>query len=106
MEKTNPFRKAERGNSKLYYCLLLLLHSCIAVAAVYGSVAVGLEGNLSFFTAVSACGGEEFSCGLCSVLSCIAAGFASLGLVLEAFFCIEFLFTGCENEFVTAIFAL
>ena len=33
-----------------------------------------------------------------------AAGFATSGLVLEAFFCIEFLFAGSEHEFGAAVF--
>ena len=40
-----------------------------------------------------------------SALSGVATGFASLRLVLKSFFCIEFLLTGREHKFLTAIFA-
>lgn len=100
----NPFRRTERGIVQIW-TILLLFHFCIAIAAVYRSVIAGLEGNLSFFTATSTSGCEKFSCGLRCVLLCVAASFASLGLILEAFFSIEFLLAGCENEFCSAIFA-
>ena len=83
--------------------LLLLLQCCKALAAVYRSVAGGLEGNLSFLAASCANSGEELSLRLSGVLSCIAASFASLGLVLEALLCIEFLLACGENKFSAAI---
>jgi len=85
---------------------LLLLQSCVAVAAVYGSVAGGLERNSRLFAAAGAGGGEEFSLGLAGVLLCIAACLASLRLVLEASLSIELLLTGGEHEILTAILAL
>ena len=39
----------------------LLLHSRVALAAIYRSVVAGLEGNSCFFTAVCTYGGEHFS---------------------------------------------
>ena len=84
---------------------LLLLHSCEALAAVYGSVAGGLERNLCFLAALSAHGGVHLSLCSGSVLSCVTASLASLGLVLEAFFSIELLLTCSENEFLSAILA-
>ena len=85
---------------------LFLLHFSVAFAAVNRSVVGGLEGNTSFLAALVTSGGEEFLLGLASVLALIAACLASLGLVLEALFCIEFLFTGSENEIVSAVLAL
>ena len=87
---------------------LLLLHSCEAFGAVYRSVVAGLEGNLSFLTALSTYSGKHFSfltfAG--SILSLVAACLASLGFVLEALFCVEFLFTSGENEFVATFLTL
>ena len=85
------------------YSRLLLLGSGIAFAAVYRSVVRGLEGNLCFLATLCTSGCKELSGSLACVLSCVTAGFASLGLVLEAAFCIEFLFTCGENEFCAAI---
>ncbi len=85
---------------------LLLLHCSKALAAVYGSVACRLERNLCGTAAVSACCYEHFLLRSCYVLACIAASLASLRLVLESFFCIECLFTCCEYEILSAIFAL
>jgi hypothetical protein len=104
IEKTNPFRKTERGDS-LIGTILLLFHFCVAVAAINRSVVAGLEGNLCFFATTSASSGEKFSCGLACVLLSGTAGFASLGFVLETFFCVKFLFTCGEYEFVAAILA-
>jgi hypothetical protein len=86
--------------------LLLSLESCIAGAAVYGLVAIGLERNLCNATAVSANGFKHLSLGSSVVLSCIAARLASLGLILEALFSIEFLLACSENEIVSAVLAL
>ena len=82
-----------------------MFHFSIAVAAINRSVVAGLEGNLSFLAATCASGGEKFSCGLAGVLLSGTAGFASQGFVLKTFFCVEFLFTCGEYEFVTAILA-
>jgi hypothetical protein len=82
-----------------------LFHFSIAVAAINRSVVAGLERNLRFFSASCACGREELTGGLGRIFLCVAAGLASLRLVLEALFSIEFLFSGCENEFRSAILA-
>jgi hypothetical protein len=84
---------------------LSVSHFCEAIAAVYRFAFGGLERNFAFLAAFCANCGEVLSLSLACVLSCISASFASLGFVLEALFCIEFLFTGGENEFVSAIFA-
>ena len=119
IQKTFEFAKKQKEAQKCTSCLyllrspeskfsLLLLHCCEAFGAVYRSVVAGLEGNLSFLTALSANSGKEFSfltfagC----VLSLVAACLASLGFVLEALFCVEFLFTGGEYEFVATFLAL
>ena len=85
---------------------LFLLHFSVAFAAVHRSVVAGLERNQCLFTALETSGGEEFSLGLASVFALITASLASLRLILEALFCIEFLFTGSENELVSAVLAL
>ena len=89
------------------FCKLLLLgaHLSEALAAVYGTVGLGLKGNLCLATATCAGSSEELTgttgVGLASVTACLAA----LGLILEAALCVEFLLTGGENEFVAALFA-
>ena len=99
-----PLSAEPKGEIAKNY-ILLLFHFSVAVAAINGSVIAGLEGNLSFFATTSASCREEFSCGLSSVLLSGTASLASLGFVLETFFSIEFLFTCCEYEFSSAIFA-
>lgn len=89
----------------LKFGLVAFLHSGKAIAAINGTIAGGLEGNLCFLTAVCASGGEIFLRLSCGVLSCVAASFASLGLVLETFLSVEFLFTCGENEFLATVFA-
>lgn len=86
-------------------CGLLLLHCGVALAAIYRSVIAGLEGNLSLLATVCTYCREELFLRSCGVLSRCAAFLASLGLVLEAFLCVEFLLTGCENEFLTTVLA-
>ena len=93
---------SQSGNSES----LFLLHFSVALAAVHRSVVAGLERNQRLFAALETSGGEEFSLGLVSVFALITASLASLRLILEAFFCIEFLFTGSENELVSAVLAL
>lgn len=85
--------------------LLLFFDSCEALAAVYGSVAGGLERNFCFLAASSANGGEHLTLSLGCVLACVTACLASLGLVLEALLCVEFLLTCGEYELVAALFA-
>ena len=85
---------------------LLLLHCSIALAAIYGSVVLGLKGDLCFAAAVSANSCKEFLSSLTCILTCIAASLASLGLVLEASFCIELLLACGEYEISAAILAL
>ena len=86
--------------------LLLVLHCCEALAAIYRSVACGLERNFSFLTAVSANCCEHFSLLAISIFSLVAASLASLGFILETLFCIELLFTCCEYEIFSAFLAL
>ena len=84
--------------------LALLAHLSEAVAAVNGTIRLGLEGNLSLTTAGGAGGGEELTGATGGVLASIAAGLAALGLVLEAALSLELLLTGSEGELVAALF--
>ena len=83
----------------------LALHASEAIAAVNGTIGLGLEGNLGLAAAGSAGSGEILSGAASCVLASIAAGLAALGLILEASFSIEFLLTGSENEFCAAFLA-
>ena len=98
---------SENSVENLIRVRLLLLHSCEAFRAVYRSVVAGLEGNLSFLTALSANRGKHVSFLTFAgrVLSLVAACLASLGFGLEALFCVEFLFACGEYEFVASILA-
>ena len=92
----------------LIVCKLILAfctHLCEALAAVYGTVGLGLEGNLCLATATCAGSGEELTGTTGAVLASITAGLAALGLILEAALCVEFLLTGGKNKFVAALFA-
>jgi len=82
--------------------LLLFLHLSEALAAVYRSVALGLEGNSCFLAASCACSCEVLSGALNSHLSLVSAGLAALGLVLEATLSVELLLAGCEYELLAA----
>jgi hypothetical protein len=86
--------------------LAVLTHLGEAVAAVHGTVGLGLEGNLGLAAAGSADSGEILAGTTGSVLARVTAGLAALGLILEALFRIEFLLTGGENELCAALFAL
>ena len=79
-------------------CFFLLL--CKALAAVNRSVLTRLKGNLCNSTAGIAGCFKPLTLATGCVLACITACLATLGFVNETFLSIEFLFTGCENEFV------
>ena len=84
---------------------LLLLDLGEALAAVDRTISARLKGNLGFLTAVGADAYIGLSLASGSVLACVAASFASLRLVLEAFGSIKLLLTGCEYELIAAFFA-
>ena len=93
---------------KLYgYIILFLsiLSGFEASAAVYRSVIGGLEGNLSFLSALSAYGGEVLARSLACVLSGVTASLAALGLVQKASFLVESLLACGEYEFSAAFLA-
>ena len=85
--------------------LRLLAHLCEALAAIYGTVRLGLEGNLCLATACCAGSSEELAGTTSCILACVTANLATLGLILEAALCIELLLTGSENELLAALFA-
>ena len=89
----------------LFALLAFCAHLSEALAAVYGTVGLGLEGNLCLTAATGAGSSEELTGTTGIVLTSITAALAALGLVLEATLCVEFLLTGGENEFVAALFA-
>ena len=84
---------------------LLLTHLGEAVAAVNGTVRLGLERNLSLTTTGSAHRGKILTGAASSVLAGITAGLAALGLVLEAALGIELLLTSGEGELVATLFS-
>ena len=90
-----------------FFCGLsgTLFHLSEALAAVYGTIGLGLERNLCLAAAGSADSSEELAGTTGSILACVAACLAALGLILEAALCIELLLTGGENELFTALFA-
>ena len=83
----------------------VLFHLCKALAAVNGTVGLGLERNTSFAAAGSAGGSEELSGSAGRVLAGVTAGFAALGLILEASLSVELLLAGGEHELVAAFLA-
>ena len=83
----------------------LLSHLRKALAAVDGTVRLGLERNLRLAAAGSADSREELTRTAGGVLASVAAGLAALGLVLEAALCIKLLLTGGKNKFFAALFA-
>jgi enamine deaminase RidA (YjgF/YER057c/UK114 family) len=90
----------------LFVCGLALgAHLSEALAAVYRTVGLGLEGNLGLAAATGAGSGEELTGTTSGVLASVTASLAALGLVLEAALSVELLLTSGENEFVAALFA-
>jgi len=90
----------------MVFCGVLSTASvCKAIAAVDGTVAGGLEGNLAFRTALGADSIVHHTLGAGSTLAGSAAGLAALRLVFKAALCVEFLLTGGENELLAAVFA-
>ena len=83
----------------------VLTHLGEAVAAIHGTIGLGLEGNLGLAAAGSTDSGEILTGTAGSVLASVAAGLAALGLVLEAALSIELLLTGGENEFLATLFS-
>jgi len=87
------------------HLLALSAHLSEALAAVYGTVGLGLEGNLGLAAATGAGSSEEFTGTTGIVLASVTASLAALGLVLEAALSVEFLLTGGKHELVAALFA-
>jgi len=90
---------------RYFFYKLSALHASEAIAAVNGTIGLGLEGNLGLAAAGSAGSGEILSGTTSCVLASVAASLAALGLILEASFSIELLLTGGENEFCAALLA-
>ena len=86
-------------------CSVLIPHDCEAIAAVNGAIRFGLEGNASFLAATGANCGEILPGASGGVLASIAAGLATLRLVLEASLRVELLLTGGEHKLVPTLFA-
>ena len=84
---------------------LLALLCCEASAAVNGSVALRLKGNLCYAAAASAGCLKESSGASAVVLLSVTARLASLGLVGEALLCVELLLAGSEYEVSAAVLA-
>ena len=81
-----------------------------ALTAVDRTVSAGLEGNLSGTAAAIADHVIHLTLAAVAVATVLltaggTAGRAAAGLILEALFCIEFLFTCGESEFLAAILA-
>ena len=85
--------------------LLCFLHLGKALAAVNGTVSLGLEGNLCFLSAGCASRSEELSRTVALLFTLVAAFLAALRLILEASLGIELLLSCCEYEFSSAFFA-
>ena len=102
-------KKSERPHGRSLFVSIkrsvFASHLGEAIAAVNGTIALGLEGNASFLAAACANSGEVLTGTASSVLASVTAGLAALGLVLEAALCVEFLLTGSESELVAALFA-
>ena len=85
--------------------LSFFFHLCKALAAINRAVFSWLERNLCLFAAACANSGEHLSVRFFAGLAGVAAGFASLRLVLESLFSVEFLLASSENELGSAFFA-
>ena len=84
--------------------IVLTSVSLKAIVAINRLIGLGNEGNCGGVAAFSANRViRNLFPGLSSALC--SAFFAACGVVLKAFFCVKFLFTGGEYEFLTAILA-
>ena len=101
--KTNS--AGSTGAVVFYWKLTLCTHLSEALAAEYGTVGLGLEGNLCLAAATGASSSEELTGTASVVLTGIPASFAALGLVLETTLSVEFLLTSGEYELIAALFA-
>ena len=101
-ERKNP---ADTSAGQIGLKLRLTLHAGEAVAAIDGTIRLGLEGNLRLAAAGSTGSGEILSGAAGSVLARVTAGLAALGLVLEATLRVEFLLTGGEHKFSATFLA-
>jgi hypothetical protein len=105
--KKGQIKKGDVFTSPFLYTELLLLLPDLseALAAVNGTIRLGIEGDLRLTAAASASGSEILPRTTGSGLTSVSAGLAALGLVLETALCIELLLTGSEHEFLAALFA-
>ena len=87
--------------------LLSALHRGEAFAAINRPVFPGQEGNLRLGAAVRTNRVVHFpgSAIVAGSLMGLTALTAAGGLILEALFSVEFLFTGCEHEFLATVTA-
>ena len=89
-----------------YITVLLSRASCFeALAAINGSVAGGLECQLSLATAIRAGCDKVLTLASFSIFLLVAASLAALRLVLEALLCVELLLACSEYKLLTAISA-
>ena len=93
------------GAAMYVLCSVLTLHACETVAAIDGTIGLGLEGNLCLAAAGSTSGSEILSGTAGCIFAGVTAGLAALRLVLEATFCIELLLTGGEHKFCATFLA-
>ena len=75
------------------------------LTAINRPVRFGFKGDPGFAPAGRAYGSEVLPGPAGSGLTGITAGFAALGLILEAALCIELLLTGGEHELLSTLFA-
>lgn len=97
-----------RMEQSLLQVRLLALHRGEALAAVDGTIFLGLEGHLRLGAAIGAHGVVHFARAVVVVprsLMGLTALTAAGGLILEALLGVERLFTGRENELIAAVFA-
>ena len=85
--------------------LAVLAHLGEAIAAINGTVGLGLKRHLGLAAASRANSGEILAGTAGSVLASVAAGLAALGLVLETALSIKLLLTGGEHELIATLFA-
>ena len=85
--------------------LAFLAHLGEALAAVNGTIGLGLKGNLGLAAAGSTGSGEVLAGATGSGLAGVTAALAALGLILETALSVELLLTGGEHELLATLFA-
>ena len=105
MSRCSLQKKRRAVSGALFFRPLQDLPLTETFAAVDGAIVAGLERNLAGLTAGGANSVVHLTAGAAGLLASVAACLAAQGLIGETLLRVKFLFTGGEDELLTAVFA-